>query len=224
MTNLTLPVVLGAALLDSINPCAISVMVFLLTYLAVIGSKKMILKIGVIYIVTVYVTYFLAGLGLFKAISFVNISVFLLYGAGILLVIAGLVNIKDFFWYGRGFSLEIPESKRPLIERYIHKASVPGAVVLGFLVSAFELPCTGVFYLAVLSMLAESGLKSRGTIYLLIYNFIFVLPLILILAAVYFGYSSQKLNMIRLSKRKWLKLFMGLGMLALAVIMFTGKL
>ncbi|MBU1165173.1 hypothetical protein KKA15_06480 [Patescibacteria group bacterium] len=222
MTDVTLPIIIGAALLDSINPCAISVMVFLLTYLLAIGSKKLIVKVGIVYVVTVYISYFLAGLGLFSVIAAVNISRYIIFGAGVLLILAALVNIKDFFWYGKGFSLEIPASKRPIIEKYIHKASIPAAIVLGFLVSAFELPCTGAFYLAVLSLLAKNETMVLGFVYLLIYNLIFVLPLIIILVVVYKGYSSEKLNKWRVENRKWLKLFMGIGMLVLGILMVMG--
>lgn len=222
MNDLTIPVILGAAFLDSINPCAIAVMVFLLTYLLAIGSRKLIIKVGLVYIVTVYISYFLAGLGLFSAIAAINISHYITYAAGILLILAAIINIKDFFWYGKGFSLEIPASKKPIIEKYIRKASIPAAVILGFLVAAFELPCTGAFYLAVLSLLAKNETMLRGVLYLLLYNLIFVLPLVIILALTYYGYSSERLNRLREEKRKWLKLLMGLGMLALGVLILVG--
>jgi cytochrome c biogenesis protein CcdA len=96
--------------------------------------------------------------------------------------------------------------------------------VLGFLVSAFELPCTGAFYLAVLSLLAKNETMARGFIYLVVYNLIFVLPLVIILVLVYYGYSSSKLNQLREAKRKWLKLLMGIGMLILGILMVWGKI
>lgn len=223
MDTLTIPVVVGAAAIDSINPCAFAVLIFLLTYLMFLGSKKKVLQIGTIYIIVVFTTYFLAGIGLLSVIQSFHITRAVYYAAAILVLLAGLINIKDFFWYGKGFSLEIPKSKKETIEKYIKKATIPGAIVLGFLVAAFELPCTGGVYLAILGLLADNSDKVFGILYLLLYNLIFVLPLIIIMALVLAGYSkTDELEEWRLKKRKFMKLSLGLGMIVLGVLMLLG--
>jgi cytochrome c biogenesis protein CcdA len=220
--TLTLPTIITAALIDSINPCAIAVLIFLLTYLVALKAKKKILSVGLTYIVTVYIVYFLAGLGLLTALANSTITATIYYLAGILIIILGLIELKDFFWEGKnGPLLKIPESKKPVIEKWVKKASLPAAIVLGFLVSAFELPCTGGVYFAILSLLANQVSKINAVVYLLIYNVFFIMPLLIIWLLVYVGYSSEKLKAWQQSNKKWLHLILGLGMIVLgALIVF----
>lgn len=219
--EITLPAIILAALVDSINPCAFAVLIFLLLYISSLGASRRMLKIGIAYIITVYVVYFLAGLGILTGIQSFGLTRIIFYLAAWISIIAGLINIKDFFWYGKGFSLAIPASKMPLIEKYIARASMPAAIVLGVLVALFELPCTGGVYLAILSLIAKNA-YALAIPYLLLYNFIFVLPLIIILLVVYFGVSAEKAEKLRVEKRKWLRLVIGLAMVLLGLAMLLG--
>lgn len=218
MKELTFGAVLIAALADSVNPCAFSVIIFLMISLLAVGNKKRALKIGLVYVLTVYLVYLLAGLGLLSALQWLSfISRYIMYASAFLAILAGLINIKDFFWYGKGITLAIPESKKPLIERYIKYGSIPSAIVLGFLVALFELPCTGGFYLAILSLLAIQTTFIVGLMYLIVYNLIFVLPLLVIVLLVYFGWEPKKMEQFRNSNRKWLRLIMGLVLILLGL-------
>lgn len=217
--DLTIPTIVSAALVDSINPCAFAVIIFLLTYLINIGSKKRVLRIGLVYVFTVFATYFFAGLGLFLAVQSTNLSGIVYYISAIIAIIAGIINVKDFFWYGKGITLAIPKSAKPAISKWTKKASVPAAVILGFLVSMFELPCTGGVYLAILGLLSNNLTKSQAIIPLLLYNFVFVLPLIAIIGFVYYGVSAKSLENWRKKKRNYMKLFSGLFMIILGVFM-----
>ncbi|MFA5128693.1 MAG: cytochrome c biogenesis protein CcdA [Patescibacteria group bacterium] len=222
--NLTIPALIGGAAIDSINPCAFAVIIFLLGYLLALGSSKLILRVGLVYIATIFIVYFLAGLGLLRVLTAFGVAAIMYKVAAVILIFVGLINVKDFFWYGKGFTLAIPESKKPLIEKYVRKASIPAAVALGFLVSAFELPCTGGVYLAILGLLASRETQLSAVPYLLLYNFIFVLPLFIILGLVYFGISAKQIEEWRTKNRKWLRLILGLGALALGVLMILGKI
>jgi len=217
--KLTIPIIISAAIIDSINPCAFAVLIFLLTYLIALGSKRKILPIGLSYIFMVFLTYFLAGLGLFATVETTGLSMILYRVAAVIAIVAGAINVKDFFFYGKGFSLEIPQSKKPLIEKYIHRASLPAALVLGVLVAMFELPCTGGVYLAILSMLANTMTRTSAIPYLFLYNLIFVMPLFVILGIMYKGVSAEKMENWRQKKRKFMKLFAGLFMIILGIIM-----
>ncbi len=219
--ELTLPAIISAAVIDSINPCAFAVLIFLLLYLTTLGASRRVLKIGVAYIATVFIVYFLAGLGLLTAIQSLGWTRQIFYVAAVISIVAGAINVKDFFWYGKGITLAIPKSKKPLIEKHIQKASFPAAIILGVLVSLFELPCTGGVYLAILSLIAKNA-YAMAVPYLLLYNLIFVLPLLIILFAVYFGVSAEKAEKLRVEKRKWLRLFMGIVMIALGLAMIFG--
>lgn len=222
--SLTLPVVVVAALADSVNPCAFAVLIFLLAYLSGLKAQSRVVKTGLAYIATVFVVYFLSGVGLLRLIQFSGTAGWVAKIAGVVALVAGLINIKDFFWYGRGITLAIPASKKPLLERYIRLASVPAAVVLGFLVSAFELPCTGGAYLAILSLLAKQTTRYPALGYLFLYNLIFVLPLVVIVFLVSRGLSPERLESLRVGQRRWLRLGMGLVMAVLGLGLMVGLL
>ncbi|MBI2047368.1 hypothetical protein HYT26_04385 [Candidatus Pacearchaeota archaeon] len=219
--DLTIGAVILAALIDSINPCAFAVLIFLLLYITTLGASRRILKVGIAYILSVFVVYFLAGLGLLRAIQSIGITSIVFQAAALISIAAGAINVKDFFWYGKGITLAIPESKKGVIEKYVQKASLPAAIILGVLVSMFELPCTGGIYLAILSLIAKNA-YAMAVPYLLLYNLIFVLPLIIILLAVYFGMPAGHAEKFRLEKRKWLRLIMGIVMIALGAAMLAG--
>lgn len=217
--SVTFGAVTLAALIDSINPCAFAVLIFLLVYLLAIKAEGRLLKTGLIYILTVYLVYFLSGLGIFAIIQITSFTRIIIKIAAILAIIAGLINIKDFFWPDIGFSLKIPESKKPVLEKYIKQATLPAAIILGFLVSLFELPCTGSIYLAILSLLADRMTKLAAIPYLLYYNLLFVLPLFIILFLVTKGLRPEKLENWRKGSRNWLRLIMGVVILLLGIAM-----
>src|SRR3989344_4103670 len=100
-----LPIVISTALVDSINPCAIGVLIILIaTLLGLSHKRNKMLAIGLIYIGTVFVTYLAAGFGLLIFIQKLNLGEPLSYIVGGIVIILGAVEIKDFFWYGKGVS------------------------------------------------------------------------------------------------------------------------
>src|SRR3989344_2886765 len=213
-----LPVVITTALIDSINPCAIGVLILLIsTLLALSKDKKKMLFIGMIYILAVYITYLLAGVGLLLFIQRFNLAEPIGIGVGALVIILGLVEIKDFWWYGKGFSLSIPYKRSLQIKEKVKKLSTFGAIGLGIFVAAVELPCTGGPYLAITAILSKIGFNATVVGYLMLYNFIFVLPLIVILGLAYFGLATKKLEAWRTTNRKWMRLITGIVMLVLGV-------
>ena len=140
------------------------------------------------YIFAVFLVYFLAGLGLMY--FFANIPLFiteyLSILVGSLIIIAGLIEIKDYFWYGKGFSLTIPPIFAKKLQNYSSTTSVYGVMFLGAFVSAVELPCTGAPYLAIITLLSQY-FDFTALLLLILYNIIFVAPLIVILLLVVFG-------------------------------------
>ncbi|MBI2452256.1 GAP family protein [Candidatus Pacearchaeota archaeon] len=216
----TLSVVIVTALIDSINPCAIGVLILLIsTLLALSKNRHKMLITGVIYILAVYITYLLAGIGLLLFIQRFNLAEPIGIAVGILVIILGLVEMKDFWWYGKGFTLAIPHRRSLQIQKMIKKVSLPGAIVLGIFVAAVELPCTGGPYLAITALLSKIGFNSAVFSYLLLYNFIFVLPLIIILFAVYFGLSVKRVEAWKQKNRKWMRLMTGLVMVGLGILL-----
>jgi len=221
--DLTLPLVIGGALADSVNPCAFAVLIFLLLSIITLQSRRRVLMVGGIYIAAVFVFYLLSGIGLFALVQGSGFSSVLYTGAAALAIILGLVNIIDVIRKNEGFILAIPESKKGVIERYVNTASLPAAFILGILVGIFELPCTGGIYLAILSMMSRTMTFQDGLPYLVLYNLIFILPLIVILLIVTFGLSPERVNSWRLENRRMLRLIIGIVMIAIGVVMLSVK-
>lgn len=220
MAEINLFFVIGAALVDSINPCAFGVLIFLLAYLSeTIKKARQMLIRGLIYIAAVFVTYLVAGLILLPFIRKLgSFSVVSYYVLAAIIALAGLLEIKDFFWYGRGISLAIFPSETKRIKMYVRRinANPLAPAFLGVFVALVELPCTGFAYLAVLGLVSLSGITVSNLTLLIVYNLIFVLPLLVILWFVYTGTSTRKLERWRQSHKKWMRLAIGLTLLALA--------
>ncbi len=219
--KLTIPIVIGAAAVDAINPCAFAVLIILMTAALSIADKKRALKFGLAFTCSIYISYFLIGLGLFSILQATGLSHNFYIFATVLAVLVALFNIKDYFWYGKGFLMEIPLSWRPLMKKILNSATTPfGAFVAGFIVSSFELPCTGGPYIVILGLLAKEVTKSAGIFYLLLYNLIFVFPLIILSLIIYKGLSTTgKLEAIRQKRIKLLHLISGILMLGIATMM-----
>jgi len=214
----------GAAVVDSINPCAIAVLLILLTALMIAsGDKKRALYGGLAFTLSIYITYFLFGLGLLQLIAITNIAGIIAKIVGVIALIIGLANIKDFFFYGGCcFVMEIPRNWRPTLKKILNGVTSPlGAFFAGFVVTLFELPCTGGPYFFVLGLLSQAESITSIIPTLLFYNVVFILPLLLIVFAVYFGVSSiQKAEEWKEKNLRVLHLVAGIIMLALGVWVF----
>lgn len=222
ITNLSLPTVLIAAAIDSINPCAIGVLVFMMTFLSSMeGARKKILTLGGLYILVVYICYFLAGITLVKGLSSFDIAAKIYTILGFLVIALGIADVIDGLTKNPKPLLSIPSRVSPKIKSYISKATVPAVMALGAIVSLFELPCTGGVYIAITGMLARQAFNIQAIELLALYNFIFVLPLLIIMLLAAFGLSSDKIEAWRKKNRTWMRFFVGLGMVALGILMIT---
>jgi len=223
MSDINLPIIIGASLIDGINPCAFGVLIFLLAYLAKTTKKKSKMLVnGFVYIFAVFLTYLFAGLLLLPIIqSLGSFSVYSYVVLAVIVVIAGLLEIKDYFWYGKGFSLSIFPSEAERIKKYV--SSVSGnpltAFALGVFVALVELPCTGAVYLAVLALMSFTGVTVSNILFLVIYNVIFVIPLVVILLLVYRQSSTVKFERWRQKHKALMRLATGLVLLALGLWM-----
>ena len=214
--KITLGSLIIAALIDSVNPCAFGVLIFLMLSLLNMGSAKRALKAGLLYTFVVFVVYFLAGFGIFKAIQqFTSITHFIYLSAGVLVLVLGVWQFKDVFLPKIGPTLQISPKVKPLMEKIIRKGTLPAMILLGILVSLFELPCTGGIYLGILTMMSIN--KTFAISSLLIYNLIFVLPLIVLTVMIYKGMSPRVLQRWTSGERTWMKLGSGIVLIALGV-------
>jgi cytochrome c biogenesis protein CcdA len=220
--ELTVPLVVASALIDSVNPCAFSVLIFLLISIVALENRRRILMVGGVYIAAVFIFYLLSGFGLFTIVSLSGFSQALSLIGATVAVVLGLISVLDALRNRDEFLIAIPSSKKEQIEHYIRTATLPAAFALGIFVGIFELPCTGGIYLAILGLMSRSYTLMEGLPYLILYNFIFVLPLILILLMVAYGVAPERANEWRVRHRRTLRLIVGLAMITLGVIIFSG--
>lgn len=220
----TLSVILVSAAVDSINPCAIGVLILMIS--VVLGSGKSVgrlLLLGSLYIGAIYVTYLSAGLGLIYFLANIPLSMteYLALIVGSFVILAGLLEIKDFFWYGQGFSLQIP----PYFAKKIHDLSknvtIPGVIILGAFIAGVELPCTGAPYLAIITLLSLN-FNFQAFLLLLIYNVIFVSPLVVILLLVALGTKVTAIKQWKQANKTYMRfaigyLLIGLGWLLILI-------
>jgi glutaredoxin len=232
-----------AGLEDGINPCAFTVIVFFMSFLAVQGYRKReLFFIGTAFILAVFLTYLGIGLGIFNFLyrfravwlftHILNISV------GLLSVAFGIFALYDFFKFRKtgsaeGMVLQLPKPVKERIHRVIgffyrrvpgekQQAAAPlmgrlvvSAFVSGFLVSLLEAVCTGQVYLPTIAfVLKSSPLKIQALGYLLLYNIMFIVPLIAVFALALAGITSAQFA-------RFLKKNLGLIKIFMAALFFT---
>lgn len=220
--SITIPAVLGAAAVDAINPCAFAVLIILMTTILAAGSKRKALLAGLAFTASIFISYFLMGLGLYSAIQAARFAHTFYFIVAVLAIAIGLFNLKDYFNYGRWFVMEVPMKWRPRLKSLIRGiSSIPGAFLIGFAVSLFLLPCTSGPYIVILGLLAHTTTQKAAIGLLLFYNLIFILPMLIITALVYFGFTTtEKAEEWRQSKLEVLHLIAGIILVLLGIGMF----
>ena len=221
--DITLIPVIAASIVDAINPCAFAVLIILMTTILMGGDKTKALKSGFAFAASIFISYLMMGLGLYKALTFGNVTEIFYQIIGWLAIVVGLLNLKDYFWYGKGFLMEVPMSWRPTMKKIIRSVTSPlGAFFVGFVVSLFLLPCTSGPYIVILGMLAKSSTYVRAVSYLVIYNLIFVSPMLLITYAVFKGFNPKKAEAMRQKQLRNLHLVAGILMLGIGIAVLMG--
>lgn len=209
--------VLGAGLIDGVNPCAFTLLVFFISFLNFVGYRKReLLLLGIVFIFSVFLTYILIGIGLFKFIQ--SLEVFNLLSRIIYLAVAwltiilGMYSIYDWYIYKKTgnpdeLKLKLPQFIKLRIQRIVQDASrdrnrtlveLALAVFLsGFIVSLLESVCTGQTYVPTIAyILKTSSLRSKAFFYLVLYNLMFILPLVIIFLAMLRGVTSEMFSKI----------------------------
>ncbi|NCN86832.1 hypothetical protein GW932_03285 [archaeon] len=188
----------GLALADSVNPCAIAVLTMVLVSILIEnpGKRKNVLLAGFAFITSVFIGYLVYGtiiIQFFKVFAefLRHSSIYVYKGLAILAMVLGGLNIKDYFFYKKGsFATEMPLFMRPKVKKIIKDITSPkGAFTIGFIVTLFLLPCTMGPYIIASGLLAEIGTLAAIP-WLMYYNLLFVLPMIIIVLIVYFGFKK----------------------------------
>lgn len=220
MINIHLPtlgLVLGSAAIDSINPCAIGVLILMIS--VILGGHKSVgrmLYLGGLYILAIFITYLLAGLGLLFFLGSIPLFVteYISITVGSIIVLLGLLEIKDYFWYGRWFSLGIPVVFAKKIHNLAKNLTIPGVILTGAFVAGVELPCTGAPYLAIIAILS-TNFNLTAFLLLVLYNIVFVLPLVVILLLVAGGTKLPAVKAWKQESRGLMRLAVGLLLVGL---------
>ena len=201
--------VVGAGLLDGINPCAFATIVFFISYLSLVGrSRKEMLVAGGAFAAAVFVTYLLLGMGLIKFLSFLN--EFSVVAKCVYLVAAiGTFTLAFFSLYDaykakqgkvKEITLQLPKSLKQRIHKVIREQTrtssvIIGALIIGFAISALELVCTGQVYLPTITfVMGVEGMRANALAYLILYNLMFITPLLIVFGFVYWGTTSMQLG------------------------------
>ncbi len=220
----------GLALVDAINPCALAVLVILLTtiLLRFPKQKRKVLFSGFSFSFAIFLLYFVMGilivLGFKSVTGLTSLGGIWLYKLlGVFAILIGLLNIKDYFRYGKGFLMEVPVSWRPNMRKIIESTTSPlGAFFVGVVVSLFLLPCTAGPYFVAGGIL--SGVSWSAAIpWLFYYNFLFILPMLVITLLIYMGFAAiERVSEWREQHLRTLHLFAGIVLVVLGIILILG--
>jgi len=232
--SLELLTILSAGLLDGVNPCAFATLVFFISYLAFLIKKRTdVLFIGLSFVIAVFLTYFLIGVGLLsfiQKISFMRVLGRVVYvGTAGVAVVFGILSIYDYFKYSGGdyekSLLRLPGFLRRRTQEVVRKRMdtekyIAGAFATGFLISLLEFACTGQVYLPTIIFVTKiPALRTRGIIYLLLYNVCFIIPLLVVFLLAYRGMTAERLFFVLRSRGKTVKLLTAVMFFCLAGIL-----
>jgi len=205
LTSLSLPVltiVLGG--LDSFNPCSFFILIFLLNLLLYLQSKRRMLLVGGIFIFFSGLFYLAFMFLLFSSLLLTKEYIFIIsLAAGTIALLIGIFSIKEFFFFKKGPSLNMPEEKRKETFKRMRKlvkspsvlVMLGGTIFLAISVNFYELICTLGFPLVFTNILNTYTLSVfEYYIYLVFYNIVYVIPLIIILLVFTFTLGTTKLS------------------------------
>jgi len=206
--KLTWSTVIVGAMVDSINPCTIAVLALLLTTIFLQKNNKKVIIAGLLFVFIIYIMYFIMGLGFMQVIQKITeapIMQMLFYV--IMIILAGLMTVlelKSYFNYKPGMLLvEMPMFLRPYMKKVIAAAtSYPMVAVAAVICSLFLLPCSAGPYVTILTLLAQEK-TVENLLYLGVYNFIFVFPMIIITLIVGAGLSTP--DKVKEARNKYVK-------------------
>ena len=221
-TATMVPLVAVTGFLDGIHPCAIAILIFFIAFLLTLQrSFKNIFWLGMVYIFVIFLTYLAIGVGLLSGIMFFGQHHFFAKVGSWLLIILGAVNLRDYFFPRIKLGLKLPSIPHDKIKNLLQKASFPTVAVAAFLVGLCSVPCSGGIYAAITALLASKTTFFTGFLYLLLYNLMFVAPLIILLILSANPYTLVKLGEWQQKNKSNQKLVMGLLMIVLGAAILT---
>jgi cytochrome c-type biogenesis protein len=226
LPQITLPIVILAGFVDGINPCAFTVLLLFITALlatvqagqqSVNATRLRLIGMGAIYIGAIFFTYLALGVGLLGTLDFFTRQHVPARLGALFAILFGLWMLKDYFLPDAGWRLQAPGKIGAIARQSAHKATIPALVAGGFLIGLCTVPCSGAVYLGVLSLLALQPTALLGYSYLVLYNVIFVLPLVAILIAASARPTLNRLAHWNLHHKEWVRLALGSGVVVMGL-------
>jgi len=220
------------AAVNAINPCAIAMLAF--TLIAILTKypreRTKVLQVGFAFTFGFFLIYFIYGILLINVLKFFagleTIKIYFYIAAGVISIIIGLFNIKDFISYGAGgFVMETPRKWRPRLREIISKITSPfGGFIVGLITAFFLTPCMIGPYLVASSLLQNINIIS-AILWLLLYNLIIIMPMIVITLIIYFGFTTvDSVYGWREKNLKLLHLITGIILVLIGIALVTGIL
>ena len=229
--------VIFAGLVDGLNPCAFATLAFFVSYLTLSGRKgREVLFVGIAFTLGVFLAYLAVGMGFYQVLDMLGgwltrIGRWVYGLTGLFCAVLAVMSFLDFLKARDGdvgdMSLNLPHSLRMRINAIIRRGRksntfVIGSFFTGLIVSFLELACTGQVYLpTIIFVMSQPDLQVQAFFYLVLYNLLFILPLVVVFILVYFGTGSKDLTEFLKRRAATVKLGMTVLFAALAVWLFT---
>jgi len=235
--------ILLAGLMEGMNPCALATLVFFISYLTMVGRKrKEIFWGGLVFSGTGFITHLLIGIGILGFIQhfsflplFSQIVYFITFVFALFL---GIFSLYDYIQLKKGrpskMKLQVPDFLKKRIHRIIRVRSdvleaskenpsirfLLAAVAIGFMVTLFQSTCTSQVYLPTILFVTNiPSLRGSAVLYLVLYNLVYIVPLLVIFGIVYWGVTSEQLSFFLQKRASTIKLLTSLFFFALAGIL-----
>jgi len=214
-----LPLVFVSAILDSVHPCSFSILLITIAFLfGMQMTREKILKLGGTYIAGIFSAYFLIGLGILKVLHIFNTPHFMGKLGATLLVTFGVLNLLSHFFPRFPIKLKIPAFTHSMMGKLMEKTSFLAVFGLGLLVGICQFPCMGGPYLMVIGLLRDQMTYMSGFNYLLLYNFILIIPLVAVLFISANKLLVQKMQVWKRDNMSKLKLWTGIVMIIIGIL------
>jgi cytochrome c biogenesis protein CcdA len=220
--GLPLPLFITTGIISGVNPCVFSVLIFLMGTIALTGSRARALAIGVTYIATVFVVFFLTALAVVQFVRIIGASNLALTktAIGIFLLVVGIVSIKDFFWYNRWFSFKIPTFTKHSISTLGKTGSFIAIIGLGVIATIAALPCTIGPFTYFSTTYLTSMTTMQNNLYTALFSFAFVIPMIIVFVAIYaVKVGTDRAEEWRIKSARYMRLVAGLLMVTFGLLL-----
>jgi cytochrome c biogenesis protein CcdA len=212
------PLVAVTGFLDGIHPCAIAILILFIAFLLTFQRTfRNIFFHGLVFILMIFLVYLGVGVGLFSGIMLFGRHNFFAELGSWLLIFLGIIRLKEYFFPGLPFRLQLPKFSQQRIESLLKKATLPAVIVAGALVGLCAVPCSGGIYVAITGLLASKTTYLTGILYLLLYNLMYILPLIILLSLAANPLTLAKIAEFRQKHERAEKLTMGLLMIGIGI-------